>query len=217
MENRMDYGKILEKTLAAIDLRTEKPTLLLHACCAPCSSYTLEYLSPHFRQIDVFFCNPNISPAAEYETRLAELKRLTDRVPYGCPVLVIAGAYEPEKFYRMARGLEELPEGGRRCYLCYEMRLFETAELAEKGGYDYFTTTLSISPYKNAVWLNEIGERAAAETGSVYLTSDFKKHGGYQRSIVLSREYGLYRQDFCGCIYSKRDAEKRRAEREKKP
>lgn len=215
MENRVDYGKILEKTLAEIDTRGTKPTLLLHACCAPCSSYTLEYLSPHFRQIDVFFYNPNISPASEYETRLAELERLTREAPYGCPVTVIGGRYEPERFYDMARGLEELPEGGRRCYLCYEMRLQETAKVARDGGYDYFTTTLSISPYKNAAWLNEIGARTAAEIGGVYLTSDFKKRGGYQRSIVLSREYGLYRQDFCGCVYSKRDAEKRRAEREK--
>ena len=187
MTNRVDYGKILEKTLAEIDTRAEKPTLLLHACCAPCSSYTLAYLSPHFRKIDVLFYNPNISPEAEYALRLAE------------------------RFYAMARGMEELPEGGARCRLCYEMRLRETAKQAQAGGYDYFTTTLSISPYKNAVWLNEIGAQTAAETGGVYLTSDFKKRGGYQRSIALSREYGLYRQDFCGCVYSARDAEKRRA------
>ncbi len=214
MGNRVDYGKILEKTLAEIGVRETKPTLLLHACCAPCSSYTLEYLSPYFRQIDVFFYNPNISPASEYETRLAELKRLTREVSYGCPITVIDGRYEPERFYEMARGLENLPEGDRRCYLCYEMRLTETARLARDGGYDYFTTTLSISPYKNAVWLNEIGTQAAAEIGGVYLTSDFKKRGGYQRSIVLSREYGLYRQDFCGCVFSKRDVEKRRLARE---
>lgn len=215
MENRVDYGKILKKTLAEIDTRAVKPTLLIHACCAPCSSYTLEYLSPHFRQIDVFFYNPNISPESEYETRLAELKRLTTEAPYDCPIAVIAGRYEPERFFEMARGLEELAEGAARCYLCYEMRLRETARMARDGGYDYFTTTLSISPYKNAAWLNEIGARTAAETGGVYLTSDFKKRGGYQRSIALSRQYGLYRQDFCGCVYSKRDAEKRCAEREK--
>lgn len=213
MENRVDYGKILEKTLAEIDAREAKPTLLLHACCAPCSSYTLAYLSPHFRQIDVFFYNPNIYPASEYETRLAELKRLTDTAPYDCPITVIAGRYDPERFYEMARGLEEQPEGDRRCYLCYEMRLAETAGMARDGGYDYFTTTLSISPYKNAAWLNEIGTRAAAQIGGVYLTSDFKKRGGYQQSIALSRKYGLYRQDFCGCVFSKRDAEKRRSER----
>lgn len=208
--NRVDYGRILEKTLSEIDKRDTKPTLLLHACCAPCSSYTLEYLAPHFRQIDVFFYNPNISPVAEYETRLAELKRLTQEVSYGCPIAVVAGRYEPERFFEMTRGLENLPEGERRCYLCYEIRLAETARMAQTGGYDYFTTTLSISPYKNAVWLNEIGTRVAAAVGGVYLTSDFKKRGGYQRSIALSREYGLYRQVFCGCIFSKRDAEKRR-------
>ncbi len=211
MTNRVDYGKILEKTLAEIDTRAEKPTLLLHACCAPCSSYTLAYLSPHFREIDVLFYNPNISPEPEYALRLAELTHLVERVSYGCPITVIAGTYEPERFYAMARGMEELPEGGARCRLCYEMRLRETARMARDGGYDYFTTTLSISPYKNAVWLNEIGAQTAAETGGVYLTSDFKKRGGYQRSIALSREYGLYRQDFCGCVYSARDAEKRRA------
>ena len=130
MTNRVDYGKILEKTLAEIDTRAEKPTLLLHACCAPCSSYTLAYLSPHFRKIDVLFYNPNISPEPEYALRLAELTHLVERVSYGCPITVIAGTYEPERFYAMARCMEELPEGGARCRLCYEMRLRETARMA---------------------------------------------------------------------------------------
>lgn len=212
-ENRPDYRKMMEKTLEEADAREIRPSLLLHACCAPCSSYTLEYLSPHFREISVFFYNPNIAPAAEYETRLAELRRLVDTVRYACPVTVTAGRYDPERFFAMARGMENLPEGGERCRLCYAMRLRETAMVAASGGYDYFTTTLSISPYKNAVWLNELGAQAASELGCVYLTSDFKKHGGYQRSIALSREYGLYRQDFCGCVYSMREAEYRRNSR----
>ena len=202
MQPKINYQKILEKNLAKFQTMEEKPRLLLHACCAPCSSYTLEYLSPYFREICVFFYNPNISPAEEYEYRLMELNRMVDRVSYPCKVSVLPGVYDPEEFTAMAKGLEAVPEGGSRCYKCYTMRLQKTGETARQGGFDYFTTTLSISPYKNAAWLNEIGIRIGAELGISYLESDFKKNGGYARSIVLSKEYGLYRQNWCGCVYS---------------
>ena len=206
MQPKINYQKILEKNLAEFQTRERKPRLLLHACCAPCSSYTLEYLAPYFREISGFFYNPNIAPAAEYEYRLAELNRMVERVSYPCTVSVLPGVYDPERFTAMAAGLEEVPEGGTRCFNCYTMRLQKTAETAAQGGYDYFTTTLSISPHKNAAWLNEIGIRFGEQMGVPYLESDFKKNGGYARSIVLSREYGLYRQNWCGCIYSKKAA-----------
>ena len=183
-----------------------KPTLLLHACCAPCSSYTLEALTPHFRKIDIWFYNPNITPAAEYELRLAELKRLVDTVQYACPVRVADAPYDPAAFFAMAKGMEDLPEGGERCYRCYEQRLCSTAEAAKAGGYDWFTTTLSISPYKNAHWLNSIGVRLGEQYGVPYLISDFRKNGGYARSIALSAQYGLYRQTWCGCVYSRQNS-----------
>ncbi|MBE6569593.1 MAG: epoxyqueuosine reductase QueH [Ruminococcaceae bacterium] len=207
MQQKINYQKILEKKLAEFEAMAVKPRLLLHACCAPCSSYTLEYLSPYFREISVFFYNPNITPTEEYNYRLAELQRMMENVQYGCPVTVLPGIYDPERFTAMARGMESLPEGGGRCYKCYDLRLRETGRTAAESGFDWFTTTLSISPYKNAAWLNEIGTRIGEELGVPYLQSDFKKNGGYARSIVLSKEYGLYRQNWCGCVYSRRDAE----------
>ncbi len=185
-----------------------KPTLLLHACCAPCSSYSLEYLSPHFGKIDIWFYNPNITPAAEYDLRLAELRRLVETVRYSCPVTVLEVPYDPMAFFAMAKGMEDLPEGGERCFACYGQRLRSTAEKAAAGGYDWFTTTLSISPYKNAHWLNGIGVSLGAEYGVPYLVTDLKKGGGYARSIALSEAYGLYRQNWCGCVYSKWTGEK---------
>ncbi len=203
--DKRKYAKEMERTFATFG--DEKPTLLLHACCAPCSSWSLEVLSPHFRKIDIWFYNPNITPAAEYALRLAELKRLVDTVRYPCPVTVLDVPYDPAVFFAMAKGMENLPEGGERCWNCYEQRLRSTAEKAKSGGYDWFTTTLSISPYKNAHWLNAIGVRLGEGFGVPYLISDFKKNGGYARSIVLSEEYGLYRQNWCGCIYSKMASE----------
>ncbi|MBP5159999.1 MAG: epoxyqueuosine reductase QueH [Lachnospiraceae bacterium] len=199
--NRQNYGKLLEEKLEEIRKDGRVPTLLLHACCAPCSSYVLEYLSGIF-EITVLYYNPNISPRSEYDQRVAELERLIGEMPAGHKVKLIKGAYEPEKFEEIANGLEAVPEGGERCFRCYRLRLEETARIAAEQGFDYFTTTLSISPLKNSAKLNEIGAELAAEHGVSYLFSDFKKKGGYQRSIELSREYGLYRQDYCGCVYS---------------
>jgi len=181
------------------------PKLFLHSCCAPCSSYVLEYLCPWFR-ITVFYYNPNISASGEYRRRVEEQKRLIDtfnRERKGYPISVVEGDYEPEKFFEMAKGYEDCPEGGERCFRCYELRLRETARRAREGGFSCFATTLTISPLKNARKLNEIGERLSGEYGVPWLPSDFKKKDGYKRSVELSAEYGLYRQDYCGCCYSR--------------
>ena len=183
------------------------PRLLLHSCCAPCSSYVLEYLSEYF-SITVFYYNPNIYPPEEFGKRVEEQERLIRELPAKHPVSFLEGPYEPERFYEMAKGLEQIPEGGERCFRCYRLRLLETAQMARAGGCDYFTTTLSISPLKNAQKLNEIGARLAEEYGVPYLFSDFKKRNGYKRSTELSAEYGLYRQDYCGCVYSLRERRK---------
>lgn len=213
-----NYYKEFEKQLEEVSKKSEKPRLLLQACCCPCSSHCLEVLFGYF-DITVFFYNPNIDELEEYEKRLEELRRFTKEADFALGVKIIDGGYEPEKFYEMARGREELPERSARCYDCYKLRLRKTAEYAKENGYDYFSTTLSISPYKNAEWLNEIGmelERemqADIENYPVFLFSDFKKKNGYKRSIELSEEYGLYRQDYCGCTYSKRDHEQKLKER----
>jgi len=200
--NQINYQKELDKTIIRLQSEGRVPTLLLHACCAPCSSYVLEYLSNYF-QITVLYYNPNISPRTEYDTRAEELKRLIGEMEFNHPVKLVVGEYEPEKFYSMAKGMEDLPEGGERCFKCYEQRLRYTAQMANEGGFDYFTTTLSISPLKNATKLNEIGQELAAEFGVEYLLSDFKKKNGYKRSVELSAEHGLYRQNYCGCVFSK--------------
>ena len=203
-----NYQIILNKELEKITASQITPTLFLHACCAPCSSYVLEYLSGYFN-ITLFFYNPNISPTDEFQKRVNELKRLISEMPLKNPVKIVEGKYDPERFFDMAKGMEDLNEGGERCFKCYEMRLRETAQMAKDLGFDYFTTTLSISPHKNAQKLNEIGKNLAAEYGVNYLYSDFKKRGGYLRSCELSAEYGLYRQDYCGCVFSKAEAERR--------
>ena len=208
----MNAQQILDQTLASLP-QGERPTLLLHACCAPCSSYVLEYLSRYFR-ITLFFYNPNIAPEAEYRFRLDELRRLVREMGLADDVSVLEGNYAPERFLALAKGLETLPEGGARCSLCYRLRLSEAARVAAEGGFDYFCTTLSISPYKNAAWLNEIGQEEGARYGVTYLVSDFKKKNGYKRSCELSEEYGLYRQDYCGCVYSKAARERQKAERQ---
>ena len=200
--NQINYQKELDKTITGLVAQGCVPTLLLHACCAPCSSYVLEYLSEYFR-ITVLYYNPNISPRAEYDTRAEELKRLIGEMTFKYPVNLIVGEYEPEIFYQMAKGMEELPEGGERCFHCYEQRLSYTAKLAKEQGFDYFTTTLSISPLKNAAKLNEIGLTLEKECGVPYLVSDFKKRNGYKRSVELSAEHNLYRQNYCGCIFSR--------------
>ena len=199
----MNYQKELDKLLDTLTKEGRVPRLLLHSCCAPCSSYVLEYLSNYF-EITVFYYNPNIYPETEYTKRILEQQKLIDDMNFKYPVSFVAGEYEKEKFYEMARGLEEVKEGGSRCMKCYELRLRETAEIAKAGEYDYFTTTLSISPLKNAAKLNEIGQRLGKEYGVEHLISDFKKKNGYKRSTELSKIYGLYRQDYCGCEFSQR-------------
>lgn len=185
------------------------PSLLLHSCCAPCSSFVIECLSRHFR-ITVFYYNPNLYPDEEYKKREAEQIRFLTEFPAEYPVDFLRGAFEKDRFLEAAAGLEGEPEGGMRCMRCYRLRLAETAKAAKQMQADYFTTTLSVSPHKNAEKLNEIGEALAAEYGISYLVSDFKKKNGCRRSVELSGEYGLYRQDYCGCIFSmhKRQKEK---------
>lgn len=177
--------------------------LLLHACCAPCSSAVLERLGNYF-EISIFYYNPNITDFEEYKKRIEEIKKLISILKCDYKVSLIEGKYEPNLFFDMAKGLELEPERGRRCFKCYELRLKETARIAEKLGFLLFTTTLTLSPHKNAKWINEIGEELNKEFDTTYLYSDFKKKNGYKRSIELSREYNLYRQDYCGCIYSKK-------------
>lgn len=210
MQQNRNYFKELEGLIAGLEGTV--PKLLLHACCAPCSSAVLEYLAPHFR-IYLLYYNPNIAPRAEYQKRLEELRRLLCEMPLPRPVELLPCEYRGEDFARMAQGLEAEPEGGARCMACYRLRLREAAMAARDHQMDYFTTTLSISPLKNARALNQIGEELAAEFGVRHLPSDFKKREGYKRSIQLSRQYGLYRQDYCGCVYSKAQREAVRKER----
>lgn len=205
----VNYQKVLDKILEKLQAEQKVPRLFLHSCCAPCSSYVLEYLSEYF-EITLFYYNPNISPEEEYKKRVEEQRRYIEARKFVHPVTFIEGNYCPEKFFKMARGMEEVPEGGERCFACYRLRLEETARMAYEGGYDYFTTTLTISPLKNAEKLNEIGRELAEIYKVPVLPSDFKKKNGYQRSVQLSREYGLYRQDYCGCVFSKREMERRR-------
>ncbi len=204
---KINYQKVLDGILASLgsDGAGAAPTLLLHACCAPCSSYVLEYLAQYFK-ITLFYYNPNISPEEEYRKRVAEVRRLLSRLPVKYPVSLLEGNYDPQRFFEMAKGRETEPEGGGRCALCYELRLREAAQEAKRRGFDWFTTTLSVSPYKHAQTLNGIGSELEKEYGVRYLHSDFKKRGGYQRSIELSHLYGLYRQNYCGCVFSMRQA-----------
>lgn len=201
-----NYQKELDKLISGIASDNGTKTLLLHSCCAPCSSYVLEYLSEYF-SITLFYYNPNIYPSEEYEKRVDEQENLIKEINKKIKnkISFIEGKYDSDRFYEMARGLENVKEGGERCFKCYELRLREAALLAKQLKFDYFTTTLSISPMKNARKLNEIGERLAAEYNIAHLTSDFKKKNGYKRSIELSKEYNLYRQDYCGCVFSARE------------
>ena len=206
--NIRNYQKELDRLIGQIQKENKVPSLFLHSCCAPCSSYVLEYLSKYF-DITVFYYNPNIYPEEEYRKRVQEITRLVNSMEFEHPVKLIEGRYDPQEFFKMAKGLEDIPEGGERCFRCYRQRMEEAAKLAKEGGYDYFTTTLTISPLKNAAWLNELGQKAGELAGVRFLPSDFKKKGGYQRSIQLSKEYNLYRQNFCGCVFSKRESEER--------
>lgn len=210
-----NYSLELDKIMKEPHNRGKK--LLLHSCCAPCSSYVLEYLRSFFR-ITVFYYNPNITEQEEYLRRVAEQKRLI--VEFNAqsgigsvlfyPIMVEEGNYQKELFFESIKGLESCKEGKERCFVCYELRLVETVKRAKETQADYFTTTLTISPLKNAAKINEIGERLAGEWGVAFLPSDFKKKNGYKRSVELSREYGLYRQDYCGCIFSQKERENKR-------
>ena len=208
MSNKENYQLLLERTLCSLEGLEKKKTLLLHACCAPCSSYVLEYLSKYF-DITLFFYNPNIYPEEEFRFREDELRRLIGEMPLPSGVNIISGRYDPTEFFDIARDYEELPEGDERCHRCYALRLEESARAAKEGGFVYFCTTLSISPYKNAEWLNTIGKEMSEKYGVGYLFSDFKKKNGYKRSCQLSEQYSLYRQDYCGCVFSKHAVEKR--------
>lgn len=200
--NKINYQKELEKIIQSNTREDTLPSLLLHSCCAPCSSYTIEYLSQYFK-ITVLYYNPNISPVEEYEKRKKEQIRLINEMETKNPVSFLDCDYNNAEFENIAKGYENCKEGGERCFRCYELRLDKTALLAKENGFDYFCTTLSISPLKNSQKINEIGFDIENKYGVKWLPSDFKKREGYKRSIVLSRQYNLYRQNFCGCIYSK--------------
>lgn len=201
----INYGRLLDEKLRELEKNGEKPSLLLHACCAPCSSHTLDFLNRRF-EITLYFCNPNIAPEEEYDFRLSELKRLVQEMKLD--VKIVEETYDPTPFTELAKGLEALPERGERCRKCIAYRLKKAGEKAKELKCDYFTTTLTISPHKDCKFINECGAEISAECGVAYLFSDFKKHDGYKRSIELSRQYNLYRQNYCGCIYSKINSQK---------
>lgn len=199
----MNYDKLMEEQMSSTK---EGSTLLLHACCAPCSSACLERLSNFFK-ITIIYYNPNITEEKEYLKRLEELKNFIQKIKVKYPINIIDTRYDPKEFFEISKGLEKEKERGKRCYKCYELRLEETTKVAKENNFDFFTTTLTLSPYKKTDWLNEIGENLSNKYQTSYLYSDFKKKNGYKRSIELSKEYNLYRQDYCGCIYSKLERE----------
>lgn len=203
----MNYEKLMEEQILN---SKEGSSLLLHACCAPCSSAVLERLASHFT-ISILYYNPNITEEKEYQKRLDELKNFISKLTFKYPINIIDSRYEPKEFFQIAKGLEKEKERGKRCYKCYELRLEETAKVAKEKNFDFFATTLTLSPYKMTSWLNEIGENLSEKYQANYLYSDFKKKNGYKRSIELSKEYNLYRQDYCGCIYSKLEREQNKA------
>lgn len=202
----MNYEKLMEEQILN---SKEGSSLLLHACCAPCSSAVLERLASHFK-ISILYYNPNITEEKEYQKRLEELQNFISKLTTKYPINIIEARYEPKEFFQIAKGLEKEKERGKRCYKCYELRLEETAKVAKEKSFDFFATTLTLSPYKNVSWLNEIGENLSKKYQANYLYSDFKKKNGYKRSIELSKEYNLYRQDYCGCIYSKIEREQKK-------
>lgn len=205
-KNNRNFQKEMDRLIEKNQAEGVVPTLFLHSCCAPCSSYVLEYLSQYFK-ITVYYYNPNIYPPEEYDERTKEVERLIRELPARYPISFLAGEYRPEQFYEAVRGYEKEPEGGERCSICFSLRLEEAARLAKEGNFDYFTTTLTISPMKDAARLNQIGEEMGEKYGVSYLDSDFKKKNGYKRSTELSREYHLYRQDYCGCVFSMQERE----------
>ncbi len=201
---KINYNALMEEEIARIRAEGRIPRLLLHVCCAPCASAVLMRLTEDF-SVTVRYYNPNITDAGEYAKRIEELKRLIREMPAAHPVLFSEGLYEPDTYFSSVLGHEDDPEGGERCTICFRMRLRESAAFAKENNFDYFTTTLSISPLKDAQRLNRIGAELSGEYGVPYLFSDFKKKDGYRRSIELSGIYGLYRQDYCGCAFSKRE------------
>ncbi len=200
----INYQKKMEEIISSLKA---KPKLLLHACCAPCSSYVIECLSNCF-EITIYYYNPNIYPDSEYKRRLQELKRFLNEYITDNKIELIETTYDPNEYYNIVKGIENLGERSLRCKKCYEFRMKKAAIYAKENNFDYFTTTLSISPYKNSAWINEIGGKLESELGIKYLYSDFKKKNGYKRSLELSKKYNLYRQDYCGCIYSKTENKK---------
>lgn len=199
---RVNYQREMEAVVASLE--GARPTLLLQCCCAPCSSAVLEVLCAHF-QVTVYFYNPNIHPQSEYEKRLAQFDKLLPAAPFARDVRQLAADYDPAAFFGAVRGLESEPEGGARCTECFRLRLLETAKKARELGFAFFTTTLTVSPHKDAAVLNELGKAVGEAVGVRFLPSDFKKKEGYKRSIALSKAYGLYRQDYCGCVFSRRE------------
>ncbi len=208
-----NYAKELEQLIQKLQQEGKVPRLLLHACCAPCSSAVLEYLSQYFA-ITLLYYNPNIAPLEEYQKREAELRRLVSQMKFTHPVELLPCQYDGQAFVQAARGLEGEPEGGKRCEVCFRLRLRYAAQEAARLRFDYYTTTLSISPMKNAPLLNQLGEEIGREFGVAHLPSDFKKKDGYKRSVQLSKEYDLYRQDYCGCAFSKAQRQREKEERE---
>ena len=204
----MNYQKLLDLKLEEIKKEGKTPSLLLHACCAPCSSYTLEYLSKYFK-ITIYYYNPNIHPNIEYNRRLNELKKFLNEFKTENKVNMIEEKYDSNDYFESVKGLENLGEKSKRCYECYKLRMEKACKYAKENNFEYFTTTLSISPYKVSDWVNEIGENLMNEYNINYLYADFKKKNGYKKSLELSKKYNLYRQDYCGCIYSKQEREVR--------
>ena len=205
--NKINYQKELDKVIEMLQREDRVPKLLMHSCCAPCSSYCLSYLAQYFH-ITVYYYNPNITEEAEYKKRVAEQARLISELDTVYPIQLVEGKYDPQRFYEITKGMEQMDEGGERCFACYRLRLEEAAKLAADGCFDYVTTTLSISPMKNAEKLNEIGAEVGEKYGIRWLFSDFKKKNGYKRSVELSKEHDLYRQSYCGCGYSKAQAKR---------
>lgn len=200
MENKRNFQRELDKIIQKHQQNNEKPLLLLHSCCGPCSSYVLEYLREYF-QIKLFFFNPNIHPSEEYQRRLSAQKEVLKKMDFS-DVELIEGKYDPDEFFKAVKGFEDQPEGGKRCEICIKMRMKRAAETAKKYNMDYFATTLTVSPHKNAPYINSAGEILEKEIGIPYLVSDFKKKNGYKRSVELCRILDIYRQNYCGCVFA---------------
>lgn len=212
--NKRNYQKEMEEVLKELQVDQKgRPSLVLHSCCGPCSSYVMKVLTDFF-DLSLFYYNPNIHPQAEYEKRLQTQRELCEKMPFTGKLTFLSSPYDPERFFAQTKGLEEEKEGGSRCEVCFRLRLEETAKEAKRQGADFFTTTLSVSPHKNAPLLNAIGEELAKKYQVNYLVADFKKKEGYKQSVQLAKTYDLYRQDYCGCIYSLRQREEEKAAQE---